>query len=80
MILPRGVLDFLNGNAKKARVPEPKAEDDLFKAGVLDSFALIDFISVLEEQCGISVPDSDVNATNFLTVKAIEHYVESRKG
>lgn len=80
MILPQGVLDFLNESARRARVPPPGADADLFKAGVLDSFALIDFIAVLEEQCGIRVPDPDVNALNFQSLNAIAAYVESRKG
>jgi acyl carrier protein len=54
--------------------------DDLFKAGVLDSFALVDFLAVLEEHAGIKVPDSDVNPSNFQTIQAIERYAEGRKG
>jgi acyl carrier protein len=48
--------------------------------GALDSFALVDFIGVLEDETGIKVPDADVKATNFQTLEAIESYVETRKG
>ena len=47
---------------------------------MLDSFALVDFIGVLETETGIKVPDADVKAANFQTLEAIERYVESRKG
>jgi acyl carrier protein len=47
--------------------------------GVLDSFALVDFVSVLEGETGIKVPDSDVNPANFQTIEAIERYVASRQ-
>lgn len=80
MALPQGVIDFLNENAERAGVEQPKSADDLFQAGVLDSFALVDFIAVLEEQCGIRVPDQDVNPANFQTIEAIERYVETHKG
>nr|MBA3240432.1 hypothetical protein [Acidobacteriota bacterium] len=53
---------------------------DLFRAGILDSFALVDFLNVLEEHTGIKVPDSDDNAVNFQTVEIIERYVERRGG
>ena len=37
---------------------------------MLDSFALVDFLAVLEEHTGIKVPDSDVNPSNFQTIEA----------
>jgi acyl carrier protein len=80
MALPQRVLDHLNENARREGLEEPKAGDDLFRLGVLDSFALVDFISVLEEECGIKVPDGDVNPGNFQSLDAIERYVETRKG
>jgi acyl carrier protein len=80
MALPEAVLDYLNDSARSAGAPAPKETDDLFKAGVLDSFALVDFLAVLEEHAGIKVPDSDVNPSNFQTIQAIERYAEARKG
>ncbi|HVG31786.1 MAG TPA: phosphopantetheine-binding protein [Pyrinomonadaceae bacterium] len=80
MALPQGVTDFLNDSARSAGAEQPQSGDDLFRSGVLDSFALVDFVTVLEEQCGIKVPDSDVNPANFQTIETIERYVESRKG
>ncbi|HZT61260.1 MAG TPA: phosphopantetheine-binding protein [Pyrinomonadaceae bacterium] len=80
MALPEPVLAYLNDNARSAGVAEPKEGDDLFKSGVLDSFALVDFLSVLEQHTGVSVPDSDVSPSNFQTVEAIERYVNGRRG
>jgi acyl carrier protein len=80
MALPQGVIDYLNENAENNGAQAPQAGDDLFKAGVLDSFALVDFITVLETETGIKVPDADVKAANFQTLEAIERYVASRQG
>jgi acyl carrier protein len=80
MALPQGVVDFLNESAERAGVPPPSIEVDLFKSGVLDSFALIDFVAVLEEECGVKVPDADVNPVNFQNITAIERYIEAHKG
>ncbi len=80
MALPQGVMDSLNENAERAGAEQPKAGDDLFQTGVLDSFALVDFVTLLEEQCGIKIPDADVNPANFQTIEVIENYVASRKG
>ncbi|MEA2173728.1 MAG: D-alanine--poly(phosphoribitol) ligase subunit 2 [Blastocatellia bacterium] len=80
MALPQGVLDYINENAQREGLAQPKEGDDLFRLGVLDSFALVDFISVLEEACGIKIPDGDVNPGNFQSIEAIETYVAARKG
>jgi acyl carrier protein len=80
MALPQGVIDFLNENAKQQGAALPGPDEDLFVDGVLDSFTLVDFITVLEENCGIKVPDSDVNPANFQSISAIERYIEAHKG
>lgn len=79
MALPEGVINYLNENAAREGIEQPKESDDLFRLGVLDSFALVDFISVLEEECGIKIPDGDVNPGNFQSLEAIERYVAARK-
>lgn len=80
MMLPKTVLNFLNNKAEEAQAAQPKADDDLFQIGILDSFNIIDLISIIEEECGINVPDIDVVATNFQSINAIRNYVESRRG
>lgn len=80
MTMPKAVLDFLAKNARQANVAQPEASDDLFKMGILDSFNVVDLVSILEEECGIEIPDVDVNAATFQSINAMEHYVESRKG
>lgn len=80
MTLPAAVLAFLNERAESVGVALPGAEDDLFEMGVLDSFALVDLISILEQKCGVKIPDADVDAARFQNINAIERYVESRKG
>jgi acyl carrier protein len=80
MALPEGVLSYLNENAEREGVAAPQADDDLFTLGVLDSFTLVDLVSILEEQYSIKISDSDVNPENFRSIKVIERYVDSRRG
>jgi acyl carrier protein len=79
MALPQGVIDFLNESARSNGAEQPGTADDLFKLGVLDSFALVDFVTVLEQETGVQVPDGDVNPANFQSIEQIERYVESRR-
>jgi acyl carrier protein len=79
MALPQGVIDFLNESARSNGAEQPGTSDDLFQMGALDSFALVDFVTVLEQETGISVPDGDVNPANFQSIEQIERYVESKR-
>jgi acyl carrier protein len=79
MPLPQELLDFLNEHADTEGAPRPSANDDLFASGVLDSFSLVDFVALVEEHCGIKVPDNDVNPGNFQSIAAIERYSETHK-
>jgi len=80
MTLPEPVISYLNENAERQGIATPQASDDLFKLGVLDSFSLVDFVSILESQFNIQIGDSDVNPENFRSIEAIERYVDSRRG
>jgi acyl carrier protein len=79
MSLPQPVIEFLNNNAASMGVPQVDMDLDLFKSGALDSFALVDFVTVLEEHCGIRVPDAEVIPANFRTIEDIDRYVSSRR-
>jgi len=78
MSLPQAAITFLNDNAAINGAAPPQDADDLFQLGALDSFALVDFVTVLEEHSGIRVPDRDVTAETFRTIEAIERYVAAR--
>ena len=78
MSLPQPTIDFLNNSASSNGTDQPDSADDLFELGVLDSFALVDFVTVLEQHCGIKVPDPDITPANFRTIDTIERYVSAR--
>ena len=80
MALPYSIVNYLIENAQNNGATAPKDGDDLFKSGTFDSFALVDFVTLLEEQCVIKVPDADINPANFQTIDAIEAYVTAHRG
>jgi D-alanine--poly(phosphoribitol) ligase subunit 2 len=61
---------------KKPVAPAP--DESLFDSGLLDSFALPDLVSALEEEFGITIPDSDLNPRKFASLERIEEYLDSR--
>ena len=74
-MLPGSVILFLSKAAKDARTSLPDANSSLFLAGVLDSFSLVDFVSVIENECGIKVSDIDLRPENFDTINKVENYI-----
>jgi acyl carrier protein len=64
---------------KIARKPVDVGPDDsLFDSGLLDSFALPDMVSAIEDEFGIKVPDSDLTPRKFESIASIGRYIESR--
>jgi acyl carrier protein len=53
------------------------ADESLFDAGILDSFALSDVISAVEKEFSIKVPDSDLTPRKFNSISKIASYVDA---
>ena len=71
-----GILKVLQAVAGEAITPED--DESLFGSGMLDSFALPDFVSGLEEEFGVKIPDSDLSARKFDTIEKVEAYLEDK--
>ena len=56
----------------------PSEDESLFDSGLLDSFALTDFVAALEEEFGVTIPDSDLSARKFETIAKVENYLASK--
>jgi len=70
------ILKVLKSVTPKEINPGP--DDSLFISGLLDSFALTDFVAGLEEEFGVSVPDSDLSARKFDTISKVDAYLASK--
>lgn len=60
---------------------KPVPEDDqesLFESGLLDSFALPDLVSALEQEFAIKVPDADLNPRKFDSIARMDAYLTDR--
>lgn len=69
------IQEILRGVSKNPGTPSE--DESLFEAGYLDSFALTDLVSGIEDTFGIQVPDSDLNPRKFETIAKIDSYIES---
>ena len=64
----------------KGTTINPGPDESLFESGLLDSFALTDFVSGLEDEFAINIPDSDLSARKFDTIRRVAAYVSSKAG
>ena len=63
---------------KVSKQPVQVAPDEsLFDSGLLDSFALPDMVSAIEDEFGITGPDSDLTPRKFETNANSGRYIES---
>jgi acyl carrier protein len=71
------VIEFLRDALS---VDEPiEIESELFSTGLLDSVAMLNLITFVEEKAKIEVRASDVTLENFDTPLRIEAYVDTRR-
>ena len=71
------ILNVLHKTSNKEMNPGP--DESLFVSGLLDSFALADFVTGLEEEFGVTIPDSDLSARKFDTIGKVEAYLAAKR-
>ena len=56
------------------------AETELLEAGILDSFAIVRMIQVVEEKFGVHIADRDIGPAVFASGATLTEYVERAQG
>ena len=76
MSMKEKIIGFIESKLLESTV-EIGYEDDLLNSGLLDSIAVIKLIAYIEEEFGIAVPPEEMVIENFVSVKAIEDFLNS---
>ncbi len=74
-MLPESITTYLNQAAREARTEMPGQNDSLFDTGLLDSFSLVEFVTLLENEFGLRVTDAELRPETFDTLAKIEAYI-----
>jgi len=74
-MLPDSIMAFLNEAALQSRTKVPERDASLFLSGVLDSFSLVDLVTVIETEFGIRVADADLRPETFDTISRVEAFI-----
>lgn len=56
-----------------------KSDESLISSGLIDSFSLVDLAIIVEDEFGVRIDDSELNAETFDTLDALVKLIESRK-
>lgn len=64
----------------RVHVEAPSIETDLMETGLLDSLTLVELMTSLEEEFGISISFDEIELDNFRSVKRISEFVRQRSG
>ena len=58
---------------------EIESDESLISTGILDSMALLQLVTFIEEQFGVTVGDGDLIPDNFETINHIRAFVEMKQ-
>ena len=70
------IREILAAIANDGRVAPLSDSDDLFEAGIVDSFGVLQLIAALETKLGISLPDQELIPQNLWSVAAIRDMIK----
>lgn len=66
--------------SEKVHVEAPSVDTDLMESGLLDSLTLVELMSSLEEEFGITISFDEIELDNFRSVASIAEFVSQRSG
>lgn len=57
-----------------------RADEALISSGLIDSFSLVDLALYVEDQFGVHLDDSELNAETFDTLDQLNSLIQQRQG
>lgn len=64
--------------SERVHVEAPSIDTDLMEAGLLDSLTLVELMTSLEEEFGITISFDEIELDNFRSVERIGEFVHER--
>jgi len=72
------VVQMLQQIAESNGVALPSPTESLFDSKILDSFGLLEFVTAIEEELNVKIPDEDLDPSNFESIAKIRTYINGR--
>lgn len=78
------IIPTLEGFITKEILKQPDrkiaADEALISGGLIDSFSLVDLALFVEENLGVRIDDTELNADTFDTLTQLAELIKSRQG
>lgn len=78
------IIHTLEGFITKEILKQPDrniaADEALISGGLIDSFSLVDLALFVEENLGVRIDDTELNADTFDTLTQLAELIKSRQG
>jgi acyl carrier protein len=78
------ITDSLSQYIAAKILKQPKrvigGDDALISSGLIDSFSLVDLALYVEDQFGVHLDDSELNASTFDTLNQLGSLIQQRQG
>jgi acyl carrier protein len=78
------INDHIVAYIRKHYVPDESisipTNKSLIEEGLIDSFAVVELVTFLEQSYGIRIPDSDTTRENFGSIERMANYLAKRTG
>ena len=82
--MPSEIINTLEGFITKEILKQPDrniaADEALISGGLIDSFSLVDLALFVEEELGVRIDDTELNADTFDTLAQLAELIKSRQG
>lgn len=72
------IKSYIGTSLSRKPIDALSAESNLFAEGYLDSIGIMKLIAHIETQLELKIPPKDLVPRNFMTIKAMSSYLESR--
>ena len=74
-----GLTKFITTQILKRPDKELTADEPLISGGLIDSFSLVDLALYIEDNFGVEVDDTELNAETFDTLNQLADLIKSRQ-
>ena len=78
-LITESVRQFVVSNFPSVKNRVLHNDDPLLENGIVDSLGVLDIVSFLESEFGITAVDEELIPENFRTIQAIAGYVERKQ-
>ena len=73
------ILDYLRASVLLDPSVEIPLDRSLLESGILDSYGIVDLLTFIEGEFGLSIPDEDVTKEKLGSIRKMAKYIDTNR-